>query len=382
MSLRRSRTIPSLLLAAALVGGGSLTACGVGASNGSGSAGDADETSFDAAMDDLPADTGLPAAASTKGVSYAPYVGDVSPVSDDVSPSLPTSVTDADGRDVTVDSVDRIVPLDISGELSRTVAGLGLRDNIVGRSVSSMEPSLKDVPVVTQGGHSINAEAVLNLRPTLVLLNHSIGPDDAVDQIRNAGVPVVMLEDPEFTDGKIGEDIRTTAGVLGLADEGEKLASRATDEYDRAKDKVSELAGAADGGKPLRMAFLYARGDGGVFYILGPDSGTATLIESLGGTDVAKENGITDMTPANAEALAKMNPDVLVMMSGGLESTGGIDGLLSKPGVAQTTAGQHRRILAIPDSQALSFGPQSGEMLLGAAAALYAPDDHREATAS
>lgn len=381
MRMRRSRTIPSLLVAAALVGG-SLTACGVGSSNDSGSTGDTDETSFDSALDNLPEDTNLAKASGTKDVSYAPYVGDVTPVSDDVSPDLPTSVTDADGNDVTVDNVDRIVPLDISGEISRTVAGLGLRDNIVGRSVSSMEPSLEDLPVVTQGGHSINAEAVLNLNPTLVLVNHSIGPEDAVEQIRNAGVPVIMLEDPEYTDGRIGEDIRTVAGVLGLKDEGEQLASRATDEYDEAKDKVSDIAAAANGGTPLRMAFLYARGDGGVFYILGPDSGTATLIESLGGTDVAKENGITDMTPANAEALAKLNPDVLVMMSAGLESTGGIDGLLKKPGVAQTTAGEHRRILAIPDSQALSFGPQSGEMLLAAASALYAPDDHREATAS
>jgi iron complex transport system substrate-binding protein len=98
--------------------------------------------------------------------------------------------------------------------------------------------------------------------------------------------------------------------------------------------------------------------------------------------DVAAENGISDMAPANAEALAKLDPDVLVMMSAGLQSTGNIDGLLTKPGVAQTKAGQNRRILAIPDSQALSFGPQTGEMLLSAASALYDPDTHREATES
>ena len=123
------------------------------------------------------------------------------------------------------------------------------------------------------------------------------------------------------------------------------------------------------------MAFLYARGDGGVFYILGPDDGTSDLIEALGGVDAAKEEGIGQASPANAEALADLDPEVMVMMSAGLDSTGGVDGMLAKPGIAQTTAGERSRILSIPDSQSLSFGPQSGEMLLTAAAALYGAGD-------
>lgn len=376
---RTRRPLTAALLTVVLAAG--LTACGVGSGNGGG-VGDAQETSFSAALDGLPSPDGLPAPADTRDVSYAPFVGDVTPVTGNASPALPVSLTDADGEDVTVTDVSRIIPLDISGTISRTLAGLGLRDNIVGRSVSSMEPSLADLPVVTQGGHSISAEAVLNLHPTLVILNHSIGPEDAVQQIRDAGVPVVMTEDPEYSDDAVRESITTVASVVGLPDEGTALADRSADEADRARSAITDLASAATGGAPLRAAFLYARGDGGIFYILGPDSGTSELIEGLGAVDVAKENGITDMTPANAEALAKLDPDIFVMMSGGLESAGDVDGLLGRPGIAQTTAGKNRRILAIPDSQALSFGPQTGEMLLSAASALYDPDAHRDATAS
>lgn len=371
--------VSALLLAAGLTTG--VTACGVGADNGGG-VGDAEETSFDTALDAFPAADAVPSPADTRDVSFASYVGDVTPVTDSADPALPVSLTDADGEDITVDDVSRIVPLDISGTISRTLAGLGLRDNIVGRSVSSMEPSLRDLPVVTHGGHSISAESVLNLDPSLVVLNHSIGPDDAVQQIRDAGVPVVMMEDPEYSPEAVSASITTVADIVGLPDEGKKLAERAADEADEARSTIKDLADAATDGAPLRAAFLYARGDGGVFYILGPDSGTSELIEGLGAVDVAKENGITDMAPANAEALAKLDPDVLVMMSAGLQSTGNIDGLLTKPGIAQTKAGQNRRILAIPDSQALSFGPQTGEMLLAAASALYDPDAHRDATAS
>ncbi|WP_297005852.1 hemin ABC transporter substrate-binding protein [uncultured Corynebacterium sp.] len=382
LSGRRRRPLATVLsvgLTLSLTVG--LAACGVGSENGGG-VGDAHETSFDAAVEAFPDADAVPAATDTRGVSYAPLVGDVTPVTADPRPALPVSLTDADGVDVTVDDVSRIIPLDISGTLSRTLAGLGLRDNIVGRTVSSMEPSLADLPVVTHGGHSISAEAVLNLRPSLIILNASVGPEDAVRQIREAGVPVVMMEDPEYTPEAVAESITTVADIVGLPDEGRKLAERAGDEAEQARDTIRDLADATTDGTPLRAAFLYARGDGGVFYILGPDSGTSELIEGLGAVDVAKENGITDMAPATAEALAKLDPDVLVMMSAGLQSTGNVDGLLTRPGIAQTTAGRDRRILAIPDSQALSFGPQTGEMLLAAAGALYDPDSHRDATAS
>lgn len=153
----------------------------------------------------------------------------------------------------------------------------------------------------------------------------------------------------------------------GLPGEGEKLAQRSLAELAADRAAVAELVP----DEPLRMAFLYARGDGGVFFVLGEESGSRGLIEGLGGIDVAAENGVGAPAPANAEALAELNPEVFVMMSGGLESTGDLAGLLARPGVAQTIAGQNQRVLALPDGQALSFGPQTGELLLRGAQALY-----------
>ena len=59
------------------------------------------------------------------------------------------------------------------------------------------------------------------------------------------------------------------------------------------------------------------------------------------------------------------------MMNSGLQSTGDVEGLLQRPGVVQTTAGKNKRVLALPDGDSLAFGPQTGEMLLRAAHALY-----------
>lgn len=374
MMFRRPARALACLVLSASVAATSLTACGVGSQNDSGTSGTAEETSFDSALSaftegpDGSDDSDGTDPRELTGTSTAETVGDVTPAegAEDAEPDLPVELTDADGEDVTVDDVSRIIPLDIYGTISRTLAGLGLRDNIVGRTVSSLEPSLEDLPVVTQGGHSINAEAVLNLNPSLVIVDGSIGPSEAISQLRDSGVSVVKIS-PDHTIDAVGDDINTLASIVGLPEVGETLAKRSEDEIDQAIEAISDTAPE----EPLRMAFLYARGDGGIFYILGPDDGTSDLIESLGGVDAAKEEGIGKASPANAEALADLDPEVIVMMSDGLESTGGVDGLLAKPGIAQTTAGEKSRILSIPDSQSLSFGPQSGEMLLTAAAVLY-----------
>ena len=117
------------------------------------------------------------------------------------------------------------------------------------------------------------------------------------------------------------------------------------------------------------------RGTAGVFFIFGADNGTSALIESIGARDIASEEGILGTVPANAESLLLLNPDVIFTMTDGLKSTNGLEGLLSRPGISDTTAGKNQRIIAIPDGMSLSFGPQTGDVLIAVAKALYGVDD-------
>jgi heme ABC superfamily ATP binding cassette transporter, binding protein len=332
----------------------SLTACGVQGSY----------------TDQLPDPADLSDPRSFEGVSDVKDFDDIEPVTDKAEPALPVELTDADGYDVTVTDASRILALDIYGTYTKTLSGLGLADNIVGRTVSSTEPNLADLPVVTEGGHNINVEAVLELNPTLLIVDHSIGPRDAIDQIRAAGVTTVVME-PERTIDSVGEDITTLGDALGLPDEARELADRSNKEIEEAREAIKELVP----DDPMRMAFLYARGNGGVFFIMGEGTGAKDLIEGIGGVDLAAENNLSYAEPANAEALARINPEVIIMMTNGLESTGGIDGLLERPGVAQTTAGQKKRIVTIPDGQSLAFGPMTGQTLVKLAKAVYDPDN-------
>ena len=305
------------------------------------------------------------------GPSTAAPVTDIAPIAGTAKPALPVTLTDATGASVTVSDASRVLALDIYGTLAETVVGLGLGDRLVGRGSSNTLQVMKDLPVVTRNGHELNGEAVLALRPTLVLTDTTIGPREVQDQLRSSGVTVVFF-DPKRSIDAIGPQIGAVAHALGLDALGEKLAKRTADELASAKADIARLA-PADESKRLRLAFLYARGTAGVFFLFGKGMGADALIPALGAVDVASTAGITGAKPAGSEALLATNPDAFLMMSDGLASTGGVDGLLKRPGVADTLAGQHRRVVDMNDGQILSFGPSTPAVLRSRADALYRP---------
>lgn len=306
---------------------------------------------------------------SLTGLATAASVPDVLPIENPQAPQLPVTVTDFQGTEVTVTSADRILALDMYGTLAQTVVALGLGDNLVGRVTSSTETTLADLPLVTQNGHDISAEAVLSLAPTVVLMDTTNGPLEITEQLRSAGVTVVHF-DPSRSLSQVVPQIEAVAQALGVPDAGTQLGARVQAEIDSALATIAEVA-PQDSAHTVGMAFLYVRGTAGIFFILGDGSGADELITALGGRDVASEGGASGTVPANAEALSRANPDLILTMTGGVESTGGIEAFFARPGVAETTAGANQRVVDMADGQILSFGPNSAAVLLSLATAIY-----------
>jgi iron complex transport system substrate-binding protein len=299
--------------------------------------------------------------------------GGIDPVADAPEATLPATVVDAQGTTVTVTDTSRILALDLYGSLSRIVFDLGLGGNVVGRDTSSTFPEIADLPLVTSNGHALSGEAILELAPSVIITDTTLGPWDVVLQMRDAGIPVVVLDSHRSLDN--ADDLVTAvAEALGVGEEGEALAQRTRDEITATTAQIARLA-PADPAKKLRVVFLYVRGQAGVYSLFGEGSGADSLITGLGAVDVASEIGWKGMRTVNDEGLVAMAPDVLLMMSGGLESVGGVDGLLEQlPAIAQTPAGQNRRVVAMDDTQVLAFGPAAAGVLDALARALYAPE--------
>ncbi len=288
------------------------------------------------------------------GPGERPEDHSVAPVTTEATPELPTEVESADGRTVRVEDVSRIVSL--WGNITETVYGLGLGDNVVGRDVASTFTEAEDVPVVTRG-HDVSAESVLSLRPTVVLVDPTIGPPEAVNQIRNAGVPVVVVDEVVTIEG-IGGRIRQIAQALGVPGAGEALAEQAAEEIAAIQAEIPD-----DAPRP-RVAFLYMRGSAGVYLLAGPGSGADAMITAAGGDDAGTAMGLDDpFTPITSEALTQAAPDVILMTTTGLDSVGGIDGLMQIPGIAQTPAGRDRRVVTVEDGLLYSFGGRTARAL-------------------
>lgn len=276
--------------------------------------------------------------------------------------TLPVTVLSSEGREVTVTDTSRIVSL--RGNITEVVFALGLGDRLVGRDITATQPEAEDLPLVTRA-HDVSAEAVLSLHPTLVLASEETGPQSSLDHIRNVGIPVVIFEDPESMDD-IAPRVRMIAQALGEPEAGEQLVARMQADLDAVRASVPAVD------HPPRVAFLYMRGQAGVYLLAGPQSGADSMIAGAGGVDAGTAMGLDRaFTPITSEALVTAAPDVILMTTTGLESVGGVDGLVQIPGIAQTPAGQSRRVVTVEDGLLYSFGPRTPQALCLLVTSLY-----------
>jgi iron complex transport system substrate-binding protein len=275
---------------------------------------------------------------------------------------LPVTVNSADGRRVTITDTSRVIPLWDS--IAEVVFALGLGDKVVGRDTSTTFSEARTLPLVTRA-HDVTAESVLSLHPTLILADEQTGPPEALRQIRDVGVPVVVFNRPTNV-GEIPAQIRRIATTLGVKAAGDELAKRVIDDIDEV------VFGLPKDAKKPRVAFLYIRGNAGVSLIAGPGSGVDSMIKAAGGRDAGTAIHLANpFTPLTSEALVEAQPDVILMTTTGLESVGGVNGLLDVPGVAQTPAGRDRRIVTMEDGLLFSFGTRTAKALRTLAAAFY-----------
>lgn len=264
----------------------------------------------------------------------------------------PVTVTDAFGAEITITDTSRIVA--IGGPVTEIIFALGAGDQVVARDDSSLYPP--QVNALDSVGYvrTLSAEPVLALNPTLIIAEPDAGPPEAVDQLRASGVTFLIVPHEDSIAGVI-ETITTIATALGRESEGGELIERINEDYATAQTLLETTES-----RP-RVMFIYARG-AGAMSVAGTNTSAAAMIAMAGG-----ENAVTEYEgyrPMTAEAVVASAPDVILMMTRGLDSVGGVNGLLEQPGIAQTPAGENRRIVAMDDLYLLGFSTRIGTAVL------------------
>lgn len=273
--------------------------------------------------------------------------------------------TTTDGRDgaVAIDGASastgeaateqRIIP--VNGDLAEVVWALGLGDQVVATDISATYPPAADQTEKIGYQRALLAETVLSFEPSIVLADDLAGPPEVLDQLLTAGVDVAMIERAATLEGP-ARKIRQVAGALGVPERGERLAKKVQDEIDAAVESAASLTT-----RPRVMA-LYLRGQD-VQLVFGDESGIDAVIEGAGGVDVGTELGIHDNEPLSAEAILEAAPDAIVVTDSGLESVGGMDGLLELDGLGRTPAAKNGHVYAFEDQYLYGLGPRTGALV-------------------
>lgn len=234
--------------------------------------------------------------------------------------------------------------ISLNGTVTEIICALGFEQQLAGTDVTSTYPAtVQKLPKV---GHNrnISAEPVLALHPDLILATSNFLPPAIIDQFKRTGVKTVVLEQEYAVEGT-KKLIREVAAALQVPAKGEALCRRL--------DKEQQALHIVQQSK--KVLFIYARGSG-TLMVAGEETPLDRIIRLAGAHNAA--TGFKDFKLLTAEALVAANPDVILLFDSGLQSLGGVNGLLKVPGIPQTTAGKTRKVVAM-DGQLLSgFGPR------------------------
>lgn len=262
--------------------------------------------------------------------------------------------THAQVTTTTAGNTERIVSL--NGSNTEILFALGVGDQIVGRDDSAMyPPEAQNIPSIGYQ-YQLNSEGIVSLKPTLVIGRSDAKPAQAIEQIKATGIKVELIDEPDSL-AEAGQRITKVGAIVNREAKAAELVSGLAADIKAFEARKAELGDAVK----KKAIFLYLRGPK-VTFVLGNETSPGRIIELAGAQNAMPE--VTNTAPITAEALVAAQPEVIVTFTHGIESIGGIDGLLKLPGVALTPAGKNKRIIIMDDLYLGGFTHRAGKAAL------------------
>lgn len=242
------------------------------------------------------------------------------------------------------------------GAITETLFELGAQNLLVGvDTTSSFPPDAKRLPGVGYM-RSLSAEGVLSLSPSHLFVTEDAGPPAVLRQIGDAGVRVVAIPAQHSFEGVLGR-VRQLGELLGKSAQAQAAVAHLQQEWKDVTAQVSahrtELTKRK--GRRPRVLFVLSH-TAGQAMVAGRDSAADSMIRYAGMQNAA--GGFAGYKPLSAEAAVVAEPDVILTSDLGVQTSGGIDGLLRLPGLSETPAGRLKRVVAMDTLLLLGFGPR------------------------
>ncbi|MBX2901049.1 MAG: ABC transporter substrate-binding protein [Cyclobacteriaceae bacterium] len=245
--------------------------------------------------------------------------------------------------------------------ITETVCALGECAKIVASDRTSLYPAeIQKLPSIGYRT-SINAEGIISLKPTLFIVEADYVKPEVIEQIKSAGIPVLAIERSYSLEGTKSL-IQKVAGALNRTTEGTGLIAKIENELSEAK-KISARATT-----PPRVLCVFNR-DKAALSIAGTNT-FAEILKYVGALPAV--TGVEGYKPLSTETLITSRADFLLLFESGVQALGGVDGVLTIPGVQQLPAGKKKQVIAMEGILLSNFGPRLGEAAKELATQLYA----------
>ena len=245
----------------------------------------------------------------------------------------------------------------VGGALTEIVYALGAQGELVGVDTTSLYPAVAQQLPQVGYARTLSAEGVLSLAPTQLIATEEAGPQAVLRQMRDAGVPVAVLNANNQFEGLL-DRVKQVGRIMGRADPAARLAQALQQQWNGALGKVRQRQHA-----PVRVLFILAHAPNQVM-VGGRETGADAMLAYAGAVNVmGGQGGFAGYKPLTPEAVIAARPDVVLVTDQGLKASGGVDGILKLPGLAQTPAGRQHRIVSQEAMLLLGFGPRMPQAL-------------------
>ncbi|NHQ90178.1 heme/hemin ABC transporter substrate-binding protein [Janthinobacterium lividum] len=245
----------------------------------------------------------------------------------------------------------------VGGALTEIVYALEAQGELVGVDTTSLYPAVAQQLPQVGYARTLSAEGVLSLAPTQLIATEEAGPQAVLRQVRDAGVPVAVLNANNRFEGLL-DRVKQVGQITGRADPAARLAQALQQQWDGALGKVRQRQHA-----PVRVLFILAHAPNQVM-VGGRETGADAMLAYAGAVNVmGGQGGFAGYKPLTPEAVIAARPDIVLVTDQGLKASGGVDGILKLPGLAQTPAGRKHRIVSLEAMLLLGFGPRMPQAL-------------------
>ncbi|AUF97974.1 hemin ABC transporter substrate-binding protein [Pseudomonas sp. 02C 26] len=226
------------------------------------------------------------------------------------------------------------------GALSEWISALGGEQRLVGVDTTSQHPeALTALPSIGYQ-RQLSAEGILSLRPDLLVGTDEMGPPPVLAQIRQAGVRVeVFSSKPELA--ALDANLEKLGRLLGEDGRAGLLAGQFHHELDAVQTKVKQ----AQAAQKAPGVLLLVGHAGAKPLIAGAGTAGDWLLGQAGGRNLAEHQGYKNFS---VEALAALDPDVVVIADRSLSGEQAVQALLKEnPGLASSRAVRENRLVSL-----------------------------------